>query len=523
MTKKILCFLLAMSMAFSLALPASANSQDVPISVDIEAASISVTVPTNLPISVDSNGDSVTEVEAYIENHSAAQVYVTDIEVFGIGGWELKDWDTNWKTSGFGTKEFAIKINGEAVPANGIGDVSKFDPIDGDGRESFTYEGRIAPQNDSGTATIGTVVFTVGWVEAIQYIPTGGTYYAVNGEVYHAGEPFPKFMNTNDYYTYGDYKYTYNSFLYEFNSVEELIAATKESVVEEYGVDSWEDALELIKLEIYEAEGVVINDEDEFWEYCGIDRSATNIGEWSVVLNENVTNRNQETYGIILPKINNVGNLRLEATFKDCVNLKNTPLLPNSVIYMSSTFENCTALEKVSNIPNNNNLTGLHSVFKGCISLIETPYLPDNITGLWFTFSNCESLKKVTNIPINIESLTDAFAGCTSLTSIPDLANHLKLDDMNSTFWRCYSLTAAPTIPENVTQMFYTFDGCSALSGEIVINTNHIYNNDSSSSQNSATGCFRNVDMSKITLAGDASKEVLNLIGSTGDNWTPIQ
>ena len=31
------------------------------------------------------------------------------------------------------------------------------------------------------------------------------------------------------------------------------------------------------------------------------------------------------------------------------------------------------------------------------------------------------------------------------------------------------------------------------------------------------------VDMSKITLSGEASKDILNLLGSTGNNYTPIE
>ena len=163
MTKKILCFLLAMSMASALAIPVSAGSSNVPINVEIEAAVLNVTVPTDLPISVDAMGESKTEVEAYIKNNSAAQVEVTNIQMFGVDGWVLKSWDTNWKENSIGVKEFAMKLNGENVPANGIVDVSSFGKINGSDREYFTYEGRIAPQSEGGTATIGNVVFTIGW------------------------------------------------------------------------------------------------------------------------------------------------------------------------------------------------------------------------------------------------------------------------------------------------------------------------------------------------------------------------
>lgn len=74
----------------------------------------------------------------------------------------------------------------------------------------------------------------------------------------------------------------------------------------------------------------------------------------------------------------------------------------------------------------------------------------------------------------------------------------------------------APTIPSNVATLNSTFNGCTSLRGEITINTNKIQTNGSS------LYCFRNVDMTNVTLTGEASIDILNQLGSTGKNWTPL-
>ena len=536
MTKKILCFLLAMSMAFSLALPASANSQDVPISVDIEAASISVTVPTNLPISVDSNGDSVTEVEAYIENHSAAQVEVKNIQLFGIEGWELKSWDTNWKSSAFGTKEFAMKLNGEEVPINGMADISSFSPINGDGRERFTYEGRIAPQANGGTATIGTVVFTIGWMQHEFIIPEGGTLYRATGDVLYAGEKFPKNLNATDVYSYGDYIYHLSAEgnAYGFSDLTEGKEFMKKVLTVELGVSSWEEAFSIYQ-ELYEQENGESITEDMLWETAGFTPETFEPGiilGWRVELNEEVTDRNKERYSELTPYIAGYPLINLNYTFENCVNLKEIPVIPSTVTSMEYTFEGCSSLEDVSDFVVPHGVTKLRNTFRNCTSLTSVFTIPNTVKSIEGLFEGCSSLVDIPAIPYGVTNISAAFDG----TAVTDLSKYIipnSVETMMWTFQDCKSLISAPVIPESVSNLASTFYGCTSLTGTVTINTNKIdrlYGTAINSGWNTSPSdvgpcgyCFNDVDMSKITLAGDASKEVLNLIGSTGDNWTPIQ
>jgi hypothetical protein len=68
----------------------------------------------------------------------------------------------------------------------------------------------------------------------------------------------------------------------------------------------------------------------------------------------------------------------------------------------------------------------------------------------------------------------------------------------------------------------WCFSGCTSLKGEIIFNTNYITRS-YDSTHGTCTGCFGGVDMQNITLSGEASKDVLNIIGGTGKNWTPIE
>ena len=98
-------------------------------------------------------------------------------------------------------------------------------------------------------------------------------------------------------------------------------------------------------------------------------------------------------------------------------------------------------------------------------------------------------------------------------TILNSIAN-APITSMICTFDNC-PITIAPVIPSTVIDMSCTFYDCPLLSGDIVINANNpaiIYDE-----------CFYGVNMDNITLKGEASKEILNAIGSTGYNYTPIQ
>ncbi len=269
-------------------------------------------------------------------------------------------------------------------------------------------------------------------------------------------------------------------------------------------------------------------------------------------------------------------------TFMDCTSLTTAPVIPSSVTDMSQTFWDCTALVTAPVIPNG--VTDMEQTFWGCTALVTAPVIPNGVTDMSYTFADCTSLTTAPAIPSSVTDMFQTFMDCTSLTTAPtipssvttmngtfadctslktyagstdpdgDFSNYVipsSVTDMSQTFYGCTNLTTAPTIPSSVTTMFNTFQnctslvtapaipssvtnmtmtffGCTALTGTVEINTNSIdrVKNENGIYSGDDVGlchrCFYNVDMTNITLTGEASKDVLNLIGSTGNNWTPI-
>ena len=270
------------------------------------------------------------------------------------------------------------------------------------------------------------------------------------------------------------------------------------------------------------------------------------ISDHNINVNEidiEITDRNQTSYGPILEYINGKPVTRMVDTFEGCTKLIDAPKIPNTVKYMIETFEECTSLVVAPKIPYGvknmeyafnecsslteapeipNSVTGMCWTFSGCTSLTTAPEIPEGVRDMQGTFDGCASLITAPKIPSTVEYLEATFARCTSLVIAPEIP--MSVTEMMQTFFGCTSLTTAPVVPSTVTNLYETFVGCTSLTGTITINTNHIVKNEAEyyGEYYSSYGCFRNVDMSKITLTGEATDEVLDLIGSTGENYTPI-
>ncbi len=141
----------------------------------------------------------------------------------------------------------------------------------------------------------------------------------------------------------------------------------------------------------------------------------------------------------------------------------------------------------------------------------ENSNIPD---GYEYSSKTLEAYSRVLN-DINgdvIRNMSQTFKDCINLKVCPELPYNIR--NMNGTFEGCTSLKTVPyEIPYSVTDMTNTFKGCTSLEGEIMINSNNI---------TEYAGCFEGVDMSKITLTGSASDEIKDLLGKTGNNYTPL-
>ena len=309
-------------------------------------------------------------------------------------------------------------------------------------------------------------------------VPDGGIYYVgvsynevgrYQGAtaIYRPGDELPEVVSFGDVYVYGDYEY-------------------------------------------------------RFQQYCnGTWKSDVEIAGWGVRVIDNT----KTSYGEMLSEINGQPITSLRGTFQNCKALETAPALPTTgdITDMCYAFLWCENLAVAPTIPNG--VTNMSSAFYGCKKLVATPVIPDTVTNMWGTFTDCISLTTITNLPNSAVDLTIAFRGCTSLVDLSGLVIPTGIYDMQRTFQGCTSLTTAPVIPNTVNTLYETFKSCTSLTGTITINTNNILSNGycyGSQDDNSCYGCFSGVDMTNITLTGSATKDVLNRIGATGNNWTPI-
>ncbi|MBE6687534.1 MAG: hypothetical protein E7591_09960 [Ruminococcaceae bacterium] len=221
-------------------------------------------------------------------------------------------------------------------------------------------------------------------------IPDGGAYHSVSGEVVGStnGETqdFPKTLEYGDKFYYGDYNYIYSD--------------------------------------------GSITDGHKGW-----------VAE--------TDKKDQESYGKLLESINGAPVISINACFKDCVNLKYSPKIPETVYSMASAYS-------------------------GCTSLVQTPIFPESLINMPKCFSGCMSLTMSSDIPESVEDMSEAFYQCTNLIKAPVIPASVK--NMKSAFAFCFSLEGEVTVnadPENYDKCFdgtmnkFTLTGDTKLKAEL--------------------------------------------------------
>lgn len=127
--------------------------------------------------------------------------------------------------------------------------------------------------------------------------------------------------------------------------------------------------------------------------------------------------------------------------FENCVNLKDTLIIPDSVtIIGSSAFLNCTSLTGIQ-LSQQLTTIGDHA-FEGCNGINQPLHFSSTIKHIGnYAFTGCSSLTDTLTLPNSLETLGNyAFANCSNLTHL-DLTN-------------CTSIQSIPS---------YAFSGCSSL------------------------------------------------------------
>ena len=134
-------------------------------------------------------------------------------------------------------------------------------------------------------------------------------------------------------------------------------------------------------------------------------------------------------------------------------------------------------------------VVSMRSTFSGRKNLTVAPVIPNTVTDMYYAFGGCKSLVIAPEIPNSVTSLYQTFSDCTSLTT-------------------------APVIPSSVTNLDVTFGGCTSLTGTVTINTTPPWGKYGLT--------FRDVDMSKITLAGSCPQSIKREMANSGINGSQV-
>ena len=178
----------------------SGGSGDSKVTLDIGSRSLKVTVPSVLPIWVDSDNNVTVAMNAKIQNRSEGPVDVTDVSVEADNNWSLVSFNTDFSKVPVDTKQYGMTMYNDDV-IDGV-DLSLFDRIDGSDEIAVVYDGNVAIQSsDINKLDIGHVVFTVAWADGPRLGINDITYNVENTTV-------QSYMAQPDYDS-NDYSYTY--------------------------------------------------------------------------------------------------------------------------------------------------------------------------------------------------------------------------------------------------------------------------------------------------------------------------
>lgn len=143
---------------------ASGNNGKSIVTLDYDTANLRVTVPSVLPVSVDSDNNVTVANNAKIVNHSNGSVDVTACTLNGNSTWSLVDFDTDFTKVPTNTKQYGFELSGYKVPSSGNAFNNQFGVIDGKSELPLTYNANVAIQSEKTSGEdIGSLVFTVAW------------------------------------------------------------------------------------------------------------------------------------------------------------------------------------------------------------------------------------------------------------------------------------------------------------------------------------------------------------------------
>lgn len=495
-----------------------------PAILNQEQTEFNVTVPTSIPVAVNSEGKVTCAGNAKIINNSYGPVCIKAFKVQPQNGWTLVDFTENLrKGHKFGENKFAVNLCGQFVPSSGLATIEGGMPIPGHSSIPFPYQFKISPVAEALTQTIASIVIVVDW-DTVDSNPVVGewSYVEDNGKAKltsYNGSDVNIFVPAN------------------INGLPTLIPKV-ENVNGEPG-DATSIFTRIPNLRSVTFEDGVQMETDLYDEDTAVMATFINCNTLQEVHNLPITNtyaftfmncnamteipifpEGVKTLADVIPS-KATGEFTLPSTVtsfyqdipcKDVtINLTNTQYEDSVEIY------ECEGIKYniIDNIPNTDweytltdtealitsykgtsmddvvpatiegkptilNATSMHMITKEFTG----PFVNrKDITSVKFEegvkiksdtganmFRGCTSLKFVTGIP-QIWNATNMFYGCTSLTTTPIFKEGLGY--MDYTFYKCTKLISIGAIPNSVTNMKNTFENCygSGLEVNITIPT----------------------------------------------------
>lgn len=151
------------------------------------------------------------------------------------------------------------------------------------------------------------------------------------------------------------------------------------------------------------------------FEGCSSLKSAPDMSRCTRLLD--VERAFSDCYSLVTPPILPTSVTNAVQLCSDCIELQQTPDLTqcNALLDTTEMFAGCTKMRRVTLPPN---VRIMNSMFRDCINLKNMPEIPESVTDMAYSFSGCVSMKKGTIIPRNVEKAESCFDGCLKLTGI---------------------------------------------------------------------------------------------------------
>lgn len=142
----------------------SGNNGKSIVTLDYNTANLKVTVPTVLPVNVDSDNNVTVADNAQVSNLSNGQVDVTGCTLSGQNEWSIVPFSTDFTKVPVNTKQYGFKLKNTVAQNNGTIALDNFDTINGDDSMALPYDANVAIQSEAiDGSDIGQIVFTVAW------------------------------------------------------------------------------------------------------------------------------------------------------------------------------------------------------------------------------------------------------------------------------------------------------------------------------------------------------------------------